>query len=125
MQLANGIVTPVSSTEKLLGHTRELICELLEYVRSIADSFPKLPPLDQAVTLSNMPIQLRGNGYRYHLLFLSRSVTLTFTIPAIGQFPLTLEAGWNELGFPGTQLALTDGSSIWAIYRCTDTLEGE
>lgn len=124
MQLANGIVTPVPYTGNILASIHQTISELLEDIRSILDALPKVPPFDQVVNLSSTPIQLSGNGYRYHLLFLFQPATLTVDIPVLGQSTLELEIGWYDFTFPlDTQIALTNGS-LSALYRCTDTLEG-
>lgn len=124
MQLASQILTPVSPTGSILANIHQTISELIEYVRSIADSLPKLPPVDQAVTFSGAPIQLSRDGRRYGLIWLSQPATLIIDVPRMVQCPLTLEAGWNEFTLPSdTKIALADGSSISAIYRCTDTRE--
>lgn len=116
MQPTDGIIVPYTELHKVFQELRETIKEAL-------DACPKLPSVDSVITLSTAPSQLHRNKHRYSLLFLSEATTFMLDIPGIGQFPLTLGIGWNELSVPdGTETALV-GDSMSALYRCTDTLE--
>lgn len=116
MQPTNGIVAPYTQLHKSIQELRESIKEML-------DSLPKLPSVDQVVTLSSVPIQLDRSKRRYSLIFFPQSVNLVISIPEIGRFPLTLNTGWNELSMPdGTEVTLaSEQGSMSALYRCIDT----
>ena|SRR2546429_7764034 len=99
------------------------IQELRESIKGVLDSLPKLPQVDSVLVLSNVPNQLYRHKRRYSLIFLSQPANLAISIPGLGQFPLTLDAGWTELSMPSdTEVALVEGS-MSALYRCIDTLE--
>jgi len=116
MQEKNGFEIPHTELHKVIQELRETIKEAL-------DACHKLPSVDSVITLSTAPSQLHRNKHKYSLLFMSEATTFNFDIPGIGQFPLTLGIGWNELNVPyGIERALV-GDSISALYRYTDTLE--